>query len=568
MFLSPMKYPYIIFLVWTVWLFPVSETRSQSLNAGSPVFEEAIRRIQLVGNFDSTVSFHIRPLKVNFLSGKNVWEDYTFFMPREAAAPVQNKPDQAYTLLPVRNTFAVNTGRPYGWGNSLMIPNVGVQNYLTGGVSYRQGLFHAQLQPELVIAQNSSYSGYPDTFDNAINRQRFVYWNVGDSPERYADGVFARLGLGQSKVSLHVGSFELGASTENIWWGPGQFNALIFSNNAQGFPHISINTTRPAKTFLGAFEGQMVMGRLENSQRDPTQHPALNDRFFRDFSGDWRYLNAVSVSYQPKWVPGLFFGAARTFQSYNRFRGNSFSDWFPIFGALTKQKAGLDLVGESDRGRDQQISVYTRYLFIKAKSEIYFEYGRRDHAYNWREFFLNPEHGRAYLFGFNKLVSLPRPGAFLQFRGEMTQQQESINRLIRYLGGSGITWHTHGSARGFAHNGEALGVGAGTGNNVQTVEMAYVKGLNKVGVLLERVVNNPGFYYRAKLHEGERQHWVDLSAGVLVDYKWEHLMLSTKLQLINGKNYQWQLDPLSRPEIPKGMDKLSVFSQTHLIYVF
>src|SRR5690606_15403207 len=343
-----------------------------------------------------------------------------------------------------------------------------------GGIYYSHGFFQVQFQPELVWAQSKRFAGFPDDFENRINRARFVYWNYGDYPERFGTGFYAKLGLGQSKISVNAGSFELGLSTENIWWGPGQFNGLIFSNNAQGFPHISLNTTRPAKTFLGSFEGQLIMGKLQDSGLDPSQHEALNREYLKEFTGDWRYLNGVSVTYQPKWVPGLFLGGSRTFHSYNEGRGNSFSDWFPIFNGITKVSAGLDLEGESDRGRDQQIALFGRYLFMEANAEIYFEYGRRDHAYNWRKFLINSDHARAYLIGFNKLMKLPKTGTYIQVRGEMTQQQESINRTIRYLDGSGATWHTHSKARGFSHLGQPLGVGVGVGSNVQSLEIAYI----------------------------------------------------------------------------------------------
>lgn len=552
------------------WLFSCAGAFSQSINAGSPVLEEALRRKQLLGNLDSSISFQIRPLKPGMLTGKQALKDYDFFLPEfsdEPAAPKQ----QAHQLswLPIRTTLALNFKRPYGWGNGLMIPNVGIQHYTTGGISYTYGVLQVQFQPELVWAQNKAFRGFSGGFSRSVNRARFFYWNNGDYPERFGKDFYTKLGWGQSKISVQRGAFELGVSTENIWWGPGQFNALIFSNNAQGFPHISLNTIRPAKTFLGSFEGQLIMGKLQDSGLDPSQHEALNREYLKEFTGDWRYLNGVSVTYQPKWVPGLFVGGSRTFHSYNEGRGNSFGDWFPIFNGITKVSAGLDLEGESDRGRDQQIAVFGRYLFMEANAEIYFEYGRRDHAYNWREFLLNPEHARAYLIGFNKLMKLPKAGTYLQVRGEMTQQQESINRTIRYLGGSGATWHTHSKARGFTHLGQPLGVGVGVGSNVQSLEIAYINGLDKIGILLERLANHQDFYYKAfRQQPHERQPWVDLSLGFLLDYQWDRFTVSTKLQMIAAKNYQWRLHPQGIPGLPVGIDKLGFFSQTHLLYLF
>ncbi|HLW19021.1 MAG TPA: capsule assembly Wzi family protein, partial [Cyclobacteriaceae bacterium] len=461
-------------------------------------------------------------------------------------------------------------GRPYGWGNGMMIPNVGGQNHTTGGLSLKYRFLNIQLQPEVLWAQNRAWDGYPDSYPNRINRDRFHSWNYGDHPERFGDGSYSKVGWGQSKISLSAGAFEVGVSAENIWWGPGQFNALVFSNNARGFKHLTLNTTRPAKTFLGSFEGQLLIGRLEPSGFEPSQHPELNERYFRTLSPGWRYLNGLSVSYQPKWVPGLSLGLNRTFQQYNKDRGRTFGDWLPVFEVFTKESLFEDghTVDYDSRGQDQQVAIFGRFVLPKAKAEFYFEYGRRDHALNWREFTLNPDHARAYLLGFGKLFTLPATDKLIQVRAEMTQQQESVNRYIRYLGlDGGASWHTHARVRGFTHYGESLGVGIGTGgSNVQTIEVSLVDQLNKFGIRLERLANHQDFYYKAFGQQQERQPWVDLSLGFLADYQVERLIVSTKLQLINSLNYEWQLDPKSTPEFPIGKDKFSVMAQVHLIY--
>jgi len=335
---------------------------------------------------------------------------------------------------------------------------------------------------------------------------------------------------------------------------------------------LTFNTVKPAKTFIGNFEGQVISGRLENSGFAPTQFEDLNNTFFRQFIGDWRYLNAINISYNPKWIPGLFIGASRTYQQYNASRGNSFRDYFPIFDFFTKERIFEDSDNSLDfdnEGRDQQISVFGRVISKKAKAEFYFEFGRRDHSFNWREAILNPEHARAYLVGFNKLFNLPNKEKFIQVRAEITHQQESVNRYIRYPGLlGGLSWHTHTRARGFANYGQALGVGIGTGSNVQTIEVSMVEKLNKIGILFERLENHQDFYYRAFGQQNERQPWIDLSVGVLFDKQWNNFLLSSRLQFINGINYQWQLAPNSTPEFPKGENLFSVHAMTSVIYMF
>ncbi|UCS93233.1 capsule assembly Wzi family protein [Echinicola marina] len=560
---------YFLTILFSTLLVDVLE--AQTIPAGFPVLEESLRRKQLLGELDSVISFNSRPLQPSLFYSNEVFNDYTGFQIGSTLGKKNGKLDKKYiSYLPIRNTIAYNSGRPYGWGNGAMIPNVGFQNMITGGIAAKFHFVNIQLMPEWVWTQNKSYDGYYNGFSDRINRARYYFWNFGDNPERFGNTAYSKFSLGQSKITLSYGSFEIGASTENIWWGPGQFNALIFSNNAEGFPHLTFNATKPVKTFLGSIEGQLIMGKLQPSGYKPSQWDELNDKYFVELSEDWRYLNGISISYQPKWVSGLFLGLNRTYQQYSEDKTNSFGDWFPIFETFTKSSLfnNGNSVDYDGKRQDQQVSIFGRYLFTKANAELYFEYGRRDHAYTAREFVLNPEHARAYLLGFQKLFELPYPKQFVQVRAEMLQQQESINRWMRYPGlGGGTSWQTHYQVRGFTHVGQALGSGAGVGSNVQTIEVSIIDQLNKYGIVLERLANHQDFYYKGLGYQEERQPWVDLSLGFLFDYQWDRFMLSSRLQFINGMNYQWQLDDNSTEEFPVGKDKFSVFAQAHLIYL-
>ena len=118
----------------------------------------------------------------------------------------------------------------------------------------------------------------------------------------------------------------------------------------------------------------------------------------------------------------------------------------------------------------------------------------------------------------------------------------------------------------FVNYGQPLGVGIGTGSNLQTVEVSLVEGVDKMGLLFERLANNQDFYYKALLQFTERKPWVDLSLGFLYDKQFNNLLLSSKLQLIHARNYQWQLDPTSTPDFPKGKNLTSVMGQVSAIY--
>jgi hypothetical protein len=473
-----------------------------------------------------------------------------------------------YNLYPIYFTSRLDGRRPYVGGEYGMIPARGAQSFFSTGIHMRFFFIDIQIQPEVVLAQNLPFLGFSNNFSSDIIAARFLYWNVGDSPERFGNSNYSKFFFGQSSISINAGAFEFEAGTKNIWWGPGQWNSLIFSNNSPGFPHISLNTNKPVKTFLGFFEGQVLIGRLESSGQAPTQLDDLNTSYFSPLNPDWRYLNALMLSFTPKWIPSFTVGYTRTYQYYNETRPDDLKGWLPILEPMPKQKlfSNGNSVEYDSRAQSQQISIFGSYKITKASAEVYFQFGRRDHALNWREFIMTPEHARAYQIGFLKLADLSGTDKFLQIRGEITHQQESVNRYLRYGLYGGFSWHTHTQVRGFTNYGQPMGVGIGTGSNVQTIEISLVEDWKKWGLLLERLDNNQDFYYSAFGQQLERKPWIDLSTALIWNTSYKDLFISTRLQGTYARNYQWGLSETSTPEFPVSQNLLSLHSQVNLIY--
>jgi len=541
-------------------LFVNNFVNAQDTAFGNQTVDEYLRRKILTNIINEKPGLMLR-------SASGLLED--LFYPRDSLTQ-KNKLYKLfdYRILPIYLNNRLDGKRPYVGGEYVTIPARGAQAYLSSGIQARFSILQIQLQPELVATQNLRFPGFPDTFSSGTIASRFSYWNTGDSPELFGNSTYTKAFWGQSSISLVVGSFELGVGSKNFWWGPGQWNSLIFSNNAPGFPYISLNTRKPAKTFLGHFEGQLLIGRLESSNQVPSQNDALNSRFFSPLNSDWRYLNGLLLSYSPKWIPGLSFGYARTYQYYNSERPKDLKGWLPVLEPMAKEKlftSGNSVIYD-DRRQSQQISVFGRFKMTKARAEVYFQFGRRDHALNWREFVMNPEHARAYQVGLIKLADLSGTNKFLQIRGEITHQKESVNRYLRYDLSGGLTWHTHGQVRGFTNYGQPMGVGIGTGSNVQTLEFSLVEGWNKWGIFFERLENNQDFYYRAFGQQSERKPWIDWSSALLWNTSYKNLFISARLQGTYARNYQWGLSKNSTPEFPISQNLFSVHSHVNLIY--
>lgn len=546
------KLDFILIFLGIVFI-PNYQVFSQNLQVGIPIIEENLRTNQLEGKTNLAISFLQRPLEVGDFKAK--WEelvnsDSLNLLMSPHGKGVNNK-NVDFGIMPIYVNTGFDGGRPYPSTSNLLM-NKGFQTYLTSGAFFSYGSLSVQIQPEMIYAQNLGY-------DTGTSKS----WNT-EFIERFGEKSYFRVFPGQSSVRFNFGAFSFGASTENIWWGPGQYNSLLFSNNAFGFPHFTLNTRRPAKTLLGTFEGQLIVGKLQGS--------GLSNTTVENLIDDWRYLNGISFSYQPKWVNGLFFGVSRVFQQYESFMGNSFSDYFPIFEAFQKKdkfENGNDSGKFDEEGRDQQVTFFGRYVIPKAKAEIYFEYGRRDHAYDWREAILNPEHARAFIAGFNKLIPLRNKSRIL-FRSEIIQQQESINILVRYPGtGGSLNWSGHGVVRhGFTNFGQMMGPGIGPSSNAQTVELAWLKHINKFGIKLERLNRHQDYYTTNFNDPSEPGRWVDFNAGILGNFKLNNVLISSQFSLINSHNYQWGLSSESTAYFSKGERVFSFQSQIALIYLF
>lgn len=555
---------YFLFFYFTVaclLFFCNTTVHSQTIPAGFPVLEENLRRNQLLGTeYLKDYSFGLRPI--------TSWKQNRFGS-SEDSLPAKKKKIRI-ELLPLLSTTVYNSNRPNGWGNYSMMNSTGIQSMISPGVYGKLFFLSFQLRPEFVASQNKSFQGFGENYSDNIIFARFRYWNYGDHPERFTKDYNSFAWWGQSNISLNVGPISLGASTENIWWGPGQYNALIFSNNARGMKHFFLRTNRPTDIFIGTLEAELIMARAEDSGILPSQNKALNDAFALPFRGDWKYVSGVTFTYQPVFMPNFFVGFNRTFQQYSRDVEKSFSGRIPVLEPFQKVKLfeNENSTGYDSKGQDQQVSFFLRYFSSKGKFEVYTEYGRRDHSYNWRDFILNPEHARAYLLGFSKLVRTQNPDSFIQIKGEITQQGESVNRYIRYSGvnDGNTSWHTHYQVRGFTNEGQSMGVGIGVGANVQLLEISKVTNLNKVGILFQRLENHQDFYNRVFAENPNKNAWIDYSLGLLWDKQWNRLILSTKTQVVKAENYEWENASNSTSDFPVGQREWTFSGTVNLIY--
>lgn len=470
--------------------------------------EDAFRRGQLLSKDSSGISYMVRP--INVATKK---EGKMFIYP-----------------LPLVWKNQINSHHPYGMNDGSMIAAKGYQTQLSGGFFAKAGPVSLQFRPEVVYAENNDYT---EIHERAHSDRLALYYadylNSIDLPSRVGDGPYSKFDWGQSSIRVTFDPVSVGLSNENLWWGPGSRNSLLMSNNAPGFKHITLNTSKPVKTGIGSFEVQIIAGRLEDSGV-----AKLEGEIYKERPDDWRYINAAVLTYQPKWVPGLFVGIDRSFMVYNKDMGSGFSDYLPIFSSGTKE--GLDRQGgmvvdvtEDDRKRDQYFSAFTRYILRESRAEIYLQYGRNDFGWDIRDLFLEPEHSRAYIVGFKKLFPFGKNETFIQFGVELTEVEGSNTGKLRPQ----PVWYKHRLLpAGYTNKGQVLGAGIGPDANLQSFEISWIKGLKRVGLRFENLTNN------ASLSSFDKKWW-DVSFAGRFDWNWKDLILSSQLAYVRSTNYQY-----------------------------
>lgn len=521
-------------------------TQSQTIPVGNSIIEAYLRRQQLLGKFDSTFSFSYRPITF----GKNG------IQPIEKDSLISSYFGEKLTFLKGRGylrllspeiNFQYDKRHPDSRNDGAMIRSKGLQSLASAGLYAELGPLSIQIKPEYVVAENIRFPGFPSTHFDNVWATRYIFWNRIDTPERFGTATYSKLNWGQSSIRLNKWGLSLGLSTENLWWGPAIRNSIMMSNNAQGFPHLTFNTQKPIKTPIGSFEGQFLTGRLEASGFTPpaTTRQARQVTLYVPKPDDWRYLQAITASYSPKWIKGLSLGVTRWVQQYSETTQAS-KDYFPALSGLFRQSDENKFGTELDR--DQAAGIFGRWVWFDSQAEVYFEFAKNDAAVNLRDLLVDTDHSRAFTIGMNKLFELPQKKQFLQFNFEWTQTSQTESRFIR----DALSWYIHGRVRdGYTNNGEILGSALGPSGNAQYLEVSWVNGLNRIGGAVERYVHNNDFMQLAFVNTLDfTRYWVDYNLHGFIDWKLDRFLFSGAIYYTKSLNYEWELsfDPNGIPD--------------------
>jgi hypothetical protein len=467
-------------------------------------------------------------------------------------------------LLPLKTTIQWVGDHPYDWNEGAMINAKGVQQYLNGGLNVKWKNVEMQLAPELVLAQNLVYTGFSEGMDQVHWRDYYRFNNFIETPERMGDAPYNKLFWGQSFIKFHYKNTALQLSTANKWWGPGFRNALVLSNNAAGFPHISLSNNQPIRSKIGTFNYEFIWGELINSNfPPPASYLKYNgEQLYAAKENRTRTFQAMHVNYIPKWFPNLTLGLEQSFVQYaDQLQG--ITDYLPVKNIINRLPNDV---------MNQPITItafYFNYEFPAVKAKIYGEFGWNLNRTTLRNWLIQPDKGMGNVLGFSKIIPSQKKH-YWEFKAEMTNLQ-LLTVAEQFTTGAPPSWYLGSYVRqGYTNNGKVIGAGVGPGGTSQTIEFNWRKGKNRIGLSGERRLHNDDFYVYSFTPSGDfRRFYVDFATTLKLDWSMGNWDIGPRISYIQTNNYNWELfQPTDTKYFVPGHDIQQTIGKLNLTYHF
>ena len=388
---------------------------------------------------------------------------------------------------------ATHTSLPFGQTDGALWQGKGYNVRALAGLTATFGPVQIIAIPELVLSTNDNISIDPTDlrFSRPLPASRnqwssphnFFPYSI-DLPYRFGDRSIKKIYPGQSSVTISGGPIQVGAGTENEWWGPAFRNPLVLSDNAAGFPHAFLRTSRPLNTRVGGFEARWIVGGLKES-----------DFFDRDITNNYRSISAAALTWQPYHSSGLNFGVTR-------------SVYGPVSGYGGVPSHALDFlkgtghpnalsVNDSTMtpGPDQIFSLFMHWALPRHGLETFIEWGRTELPTSLNDFLTEPNHTRGYTAGLQWLSGGSGADSRIRIQTEITNVEQSSTYRFRPLG----SWYTSRAViQGYTNEGQMLGAGVGPGSSGQWFAADYLRQQWGVGLNFGRQrFNNDAFFVQS-----------------------------------------------------------------------
>ncbi|HEY4304174.1 MAG TPA: hypothetical protein VGM82_06895 [Gemmatimonadaceae bacterium] len=357
--------------------------------------------------------------------------------------PVAKRWD-AYILAPRLQTV-YNTTLPYGVNDGPMWAGRGLTTDVQFGFGAAAGPVSLIIAPEAFRAENRTFPLLPTGFPGNLTFATPYATQTIDVPQRFGNGAYQRLDLGQSTLRVAAGPIAVGASTSNEYWGPAIWNPVLLGNNAAGFPHLFAGTAHPIDLWIAKVHTRVIWGRLDQSD-------------YSIVTGETRRFGTGVVGVlEPRGLPGLELGVSRFYHEVWPTGGPSSEDFrlalkLNPFAESRSNVSGLEVA-------NQLASMFFRWNFPGTGFEAYGEFGRDDFANDIDDIIAEPDHISAYTVGLQRVL---RCGARCLVALKAETMNSRMTRLALVRGQA--PFYTHAPiAQGHTELGQVLGAPAGFG---------------------------------------------------------------------------------------------------------
>jgi hypothetical protein len=466
--------------------------------------------------------------------------------------------------LPFKTSIQWVGDHPYNWNDGAMIPAKGLQQYFNAGVNLKYKNWELQLAPEFVMAQNLNYDGFDLSMDPKQWREYYRFYNFIETPERMGTVQYSKLFGGQSFLKFNIKNTALQISTANKWWGPGFRNALILSNNAAGFPHVSVSNEKPIKTKIGNFNYELIWGELLNSNYPPPNNYLTynGEQMYAQKEDRTRSFQAMHINYVPKWFPHLTLGLEQSFVQYED-QLFGIANYIPIKNII--YRLPNDVI-------NQPITLtafYFNYELPAVQAKLYGELGWNLNRTSFRNLLIQPDKGMANVLGVSKIFASNQKHSW-EFKAEMANLQ-LLTVAEQFTTGPPPSWYLGSFVRqGYTNNGEVIGAGVGPGGTSQTIELNWRSGKKRIGISGERRLHNNDFYVYSFTNSGDfRRFYVDFATTLKADWSFGKFDIGPRISYIQSNNYNWNLfQPASSNYFIPGKDIQQFTGKLNLTYHF
>jgi len=415
---------------------------------------------------------------------------------------------------------SVNTVYARGFNDGAVWKGKGVTMEAHGGFSGKKGKLSFTFFPIVYSSQNAGF----DLAPQASNRNEFGYQFSSqiDWVQRYGNSSFVQFHPGQSEIKLTLNKFEIAASTQNYSLGPSNYNPILLSRQAGGFPHARLGlkptNVKAGKVDFGKLEGNLLFGLLGESEY-----------YDNDSDNDNRYFTGLTLAYTPSFLPELTLGFNKVLYKQTRFF--EATDLISTLFIVDDGVINGDTLSPND-AFDQMASVTLEWKIKEVRFRAYGEFAKNDFtggSAGFRFFITEPEHTRAYTVGLEKEI-ITKKGNSIRINYEHTNLSRNHGHQWRPT----PSYYAHNINRqGYTHNGQIVGAGIGTGGNSDHLSVRLLKSDIGYGVLLQRIENNRDFFV-VNISDANR-HDIEYTASSFLQKETPKFILMAELGI--SRNY-------------------------------